>query len=570
LPTIEVDREDLESLLGVELPSEKEKLNEILAFVKGEAKCLDNQQISIELKDSNRVDIWGAEGLARALRGFLHLENGLKDYYVADSSGVEVHVDSRLNSIRPYIACAVVKGVKLTNTALRQLMRFQDKMDQNYGRNRRRTSIGLYDFSLITPPLMYGVAEPKEVSFVPLEFEEVLTLEEILERHPKGIEYGNIVRQHPAWPIFTDSQDRVLSFPPIINSNDLGRVNEKTGEVLVEVTGTSYEAVLNTLTNVTLALADRGGSIYSTETHYPYEGVGDLVTPTLKVEVLEIYVDYIRAVIGIKLNPPEIKRLLEKSRYGIAKVAESKITVEVPCYRVDLQHPIDIVEDIVIAYKINDVQPRWPQVLTVGGLSPRTRFRDLVREVMIGLGFQEILSYIMTNPEVLFAKMNLAPEEVVEIDNPKIISMTCLRNWLLPSLMEFLSHNVHIEYPQKIFEVGYCVTHDADQENKTRDLEKIACTTIHSNANFTEAKSMLDAFLANLGLCYELDVMNHDSFIEGRTGRILVENNELGVIGEIHPEVLQTWNLKNPAAAFEMGLDKLVQLVKTKGCTSRI
>jgi len=557
MPTIEVEREDFESLLGFELPREEEELNEILAYVKGEIKYFDDQEIHIELKDSNRADIWSVEGLTRALRGFLNLEKGLKNYHIVGSSGVEVHVDPRLKEIRPYIACAVVRDVRLTNAAIRQMMHFQDKMDQTYGRNRRRTSIGLYDFDLVTPPLRYGVAEPREVSFVPLDFEEELTLEEILNKHPKGIEYGHIVQRFPVWPIFMDSKDKVLSFPPIINSNDLGKITEKTSNVLIEVTGTTYKTVLNTLTNVTLALADRGGSIFSSEIHYPYEDLSDAVTPTLNVETLKIDVNYVRKVVGIDLTLPEIKSLLERSRYGVVEDAESQITVKVPCYRVDILHPIDVVEDIAIAYDYNKIQPRWPQLLTVGGLSSETEFRDLVREVMVGLGLQEILSYTMTNPETLFTKMNIKPERVVEIANPKLVSMTCLRSWLLPSLMEFLSHNVHVEYPQKIFEIGYCAKYDEEQENKTRELEKLACVTIHSNANFTEAKSLLDAFLSNLGVQYQLQEMNHGSFIEGRTGKILVENDEVGFIGELHPQILQNWNLENPAAAFEITLNKL-------------
>ena len=217
MPTIEVERDDLESLLGVHLPSDKEELSDILACVKGEVKAVDGQDLRIEFKDSNRADIWGVEGLARALRGPLDLEKGLKDYRIAGSSGVEVKVDARLENIRPYIGCSVVRDIKLTDAAIRQIMRFQDKMDQTYGRNRRRTSIGVYDFDLITPPLSYRTAEPREVSFVPLEFEEELTLEEILEKHPKGIDYGHIVRDYPVWPIFMDSEDKVLSFPPIIN-----------------------------------------------------------------------------------------------------------------------------------------------------------------------------------------------------------------------------------------------------------------------------------------------------------------------------------------------------------------
>jgi len=238
--------------------------------------------------------------------------------------------------------------------------------------------------------------------------------------------------------------------------------------------------------------------------------------------------------------------------------------VKVPCYRVDILHPIDVIEDIAIAYDYNKIQPRWPQLLTFGGLSPETEFRDIVREIALGLGYQEILSYTMTNPEALFAKMNLEPQRVVDVANPKLVSMTCLRNWLLPSLMEFLSHNAHVEHPQRIFEVGYCAAHDEEEETRTKEHEVLACVTTHSNANFTEAKSTLDAFLANLGIQYDLEEASHGSFIEGRTGRILVGNKGTGLIGEIHPQVLRNWNLENPAAGFEVNLDRLRSYLTAK------
>ena len=557
MPTVEMNREDLESLLGIRLPEDVEGLNEILAYVKGEVKSLDYEEIRIELKDSNRADIWSVEGLARALRGFLGLEKGLKEYRVAGRSGVEVYVNPELKNIRPYIGCAVVKGVKLTDAAIRQIMRFQDKMDQTYGRNRRRTSIGLYEFDLIKPPLHFTVAKPKEISFVPLEFDEELTLEEILEKHPKGVEYGYIVRQFPVWPIFIDSNDHVLSFPPIINSNDLGRITEETRNVLIEVTGTSYGTVQDTLINVTVSLADRGGEIYSAEIHYPYPEMDDDVTPKLNVDALSLDVSYIQRFIGLKLSVPEIISLLAKARYGVSESSENTIIVQVPCYRVDVLHPIDVVEDIAIAYDYNRIPDEWPQLATVGKISDETLFRDYVREIMVGLGFQEVLTYIMSNPETLFAKMNLKPSRVVELANPKIASMTCLRNWLLPSLMELLSHNVHVDYPQRIFEVGYCVVHDEKQENKTRDVEKLACVNIHSNANFTETKSQLDALLSNLGIKYDLEETIHGSFIDGRVGKIMLGGKEAGIIGEIHPQVLQNWRLENPASAFEISIDQL-------------
>lgn len=557
MPTIEIDREDFERLLGAELPSNVEELDDLLSYVKGEIKLLKDDEIHVELQDTNRPDLWCVEGLARALQGFLNVEKGLKDYRLEGDSGVEVQVDPQLEGIRPYISCSVVKNVQIRDVTIRQIMHLQDKLDETYGRQRRRTSIGLYDFDLIIPPLRYGVSKPNEISFVPLEFEEEMTLEEILRKHPKGIDYGHIVRPYSVWPILMDSRDRVLSFPPIINSNDLGRITEKTKNILIEVTGTEYETVLNTLTIVTLSLADRGGGIFSAEIRYPYEEVKEVWTPQLKTRVLNADMSFINGVLGIEVNPEEMRELLEKSRFGAVDAGQSEIAVEIPCYRIDIMHPVDIVEEIAIAYDYNRMPTRWPQLSTIGGVASEGRLRNIVREIMVGLGFEEILSFTMTNPDSLFTKMNIDPETVVEVVNPRIRFLTCLRNWLLPSLMDFLSHNLHVEYPQRVFEVGYCITFDEGRENKTKDVEKLACVSTHSSANFTEAKAILDAVLLNLGVRCELEEADHGSFIEGRAGEIVVNDESIGLIGEVHPKVLENWKLENPASAFEISLDKL-------------
>jgi len=559
MPTIEVERRDFEALLGLELPGDMEELDDMLAYVKGEVKHIDEQEIHIEVKDSNRVDLLSVEGLARALRGFLSLEKGLKDYVIAGSSDVNVQVDSKLKNIRPYIGCAVVKGIKFTDMMIRGVMRLQDKLDQTYGRNRRRISIGLYDFDLISPPLRYSVARPEQVSFVPLGFGEKMTLSEILEKHPKGIEYGHIVRSHAVWPLLSDSKDRVLSFPPVINSNDLGRITEDTRNVLIEVTGTSNETVLNSLNMMVTSLADRGGKIFTSKVHYPYKPRKNVVTPQLETTTMRIDLADMNRLFGFKITLKEATELLGKAGYGIGKTWKNSITVKIPCYRIDIMHPVDIAEDIAIAYGYNKIKPRWQRLPTTGSTSSQTQFCNLAREIMVGLGFQEILTFTMTSPETLQTKMNKKREKVVEIANPKMVTLTCLRNWVLPSLLEFLSHNTHVEYPQRIFEAGYAVVFDEKAETKTRNMAKLACVSTHPNANFTKIKSCLDALFLNIGLRqWKIRETTHSSFISGRTATIHFKDREIGIIGEIHPQVLNNFELKSPASAFEINLEELM------------
>jgi phenylalanyl-tRNA synthetase beta chain len=557
MPTIDVEYAEFEKMLGIELKKDPEKINEVLALAKGEMKAFDENSgmMTVEIKDTNRTDLWNVEGLVRTLRLLLGVDRGLKRYKTVKEIA-EVYVDKRLASIRPYIGCSIIKNLKLTDPMIRAVMQLQDKLDHTYGRNRRRTSIGLYNFDLMTPPLSYTVAKPTEVSFVPLGFEKEMNLKEILKLHPKGQEYGSIVKGNSVYPVLLDSEKRVLSFPPIINSNDLGRVTDDTKNVLVEVTGTVHETVLNTLTIVTLSLVDRGGEAYSTKIHYPDDSL-TVVTPSFDTGKMDLDVGYANKVLGLQLKARQVVELLEKAGFGVAKLGRDKVTVEIPCYRIDIMHPVDLVEDVAIAYGYDNIKPFWRKLATRGGSKPWQAFFDVSRDLMTGLGFQEVLTFNMTNPQVLFTKMNVKKEKIVELANPKVQTLTCLRNWMLPSLLEFLSYNLHVEYPQKVFELATVTVLDEKTETRTRDVHTLAAVISHANASFTEAKSALDALLTNLGLRWQIKETEHPSFIEGRVGKVIINRTEVGILGEIHPKVLETWTLENPVAAFEVNMDRI-------------
>lgn len=557
MPTIDVDYAELQKMLGIDLKRDSEKIDEVLAFAKSEVKLFDEKTgiMNIEIKDTNRPDLWNIEGLVRTLRGFLGIDKGLRHYSIGKSVA-EVYVDKRLENIRPYIGCSIVKNMKMTDPAIRGIMQLQDKLDHTYGRNRRKTSIGLYNLDLMKPPLSYTVVKPTEASFVPLGFEKRMNLKEILVEHPKGIEYGEIVSSHPVFPLLLDSEKKILSFPPIINSNDLGKVTEETRNILVEVTGTVHETVLNALKIVTLSLIDRGGKAYSATVHYEEDNLTE-VTPSFDTTKMNLEIGYTNKILDLDLTAKQIAGLLAKAGYGVETVEKDRLIVQIPCYRIDIMHPIDLVEDVAIAYGYNNIKPFWRKLPTTGGARPEQAFLDTARELMIGLGFQEILTYNMTNPQSLFTKMNLKKQKTVELANPKVQTLTCLRNWLLPSLMEFFSCNLHIEYPQKIFELGPVTVLDGKAETRTRDDDTLAAAVSHGNASFTEVKSILDALLMNLGLRWQIREVKHPSFIEGRAGTVTVDKTEAGMIGEVHPQVLQNWTLENPVAAFELNMYKI-------------
>jgi phenylalanyl-tRNA synthetase beta chain len=556
MPTVNILFNDLQRLVGVPLPRDAARLDDVLSNVKGEVVSLLGTDLTIEIKDGNRPDLWSVEGIARALRGYLGVEEGLKPYAVRGYSGVEVHVDPRLQGVRPYIACAVVEDVRLTGESIRALMHLQDKLDLTYGRKRRRTSIGVYDHDLITPPIAYEAVLPDAVQFRPLGGDATLSLNEIVATHPKGLEYGPLISEHARWPLLRDANGNVLSLPPIINSDDLGRITESVSRVFIEVTGMEYPTVLNALTTVTLSLADRGNAIYSTRILYPYGETRVDETPTLTTRTMPVERAYVDTVLGLELDNATILQLLKKGRYD-ARAANGTIHVSIPCYRLDVLHPIDVVEDIAIMYGYNRIPAKWPEAQTFGGISQREHRTNVTREIMIGLGFQEILSLSMSTKANLQARMNLPEDAVLEVLNPMTSRHTCVRNWLLPNLLEFLSGNTHHSYPQRIFEVGDCVAFDEIRETGVREVRKLACLVIHPRAEYSEARGVLDALLGNIGGSFEVRAGAHGSFLEGRVARLLRDGEAIGCVGELDPHVIEAWNLENPVAGFEVDVDGL-------------
>jgi phenylalanyl-tRNA synthetase beta chain len=511
--------------------------------------------VSIEVKDSNRPDVWSVEGIARVLRGQLGLRKA-GEVRVAGRSSLRVIIDKRVRPIRPYISAAIVKGLRPTEDSLKSWINLQDKLDQTYGRKRKKASIGFYQAELIASPLSYTVSDPDGLSFAPLGSETKSTLRDILAHHPKGSEYGEIISGFHEWPILIDGKERVLSLPPVINSNDLGKITTKTRNILVEVTGTNSETVHNTLKIVLGSLAMRGGRIYSCLETYPYGSPKRIVSPDLKPTSTKLSLSSVNKLLGATLSPRDASKLAEKAGYKIRNVSRDFLNLEIPSYRIDIMHPVDIIEDIAIASNLNDLKPEWPNIWTIGELSKQTTDAEALAEIMIGLGFQEILTYILTSPDVVSGKMQIENDSNVMLANPKMTTHTVLRNWLLPSLLEFLSQNTHVDYPQKVFEIGPVINRGDSSSHPIQEDRKIAAVTIHATAGFTEIRSSLDALIKSVGHEFQIRPGEHPSFLPGRCGEVVSAGREIGIIGEINPSVLQSFGLNLPAAGFELDMPR--------------
>ncbi|MCK5141469.1 MAG: phenylalanine--tRNA ligase subunit beta, partial [Candidatus Heimdallarchaeota archaeon] len=381
----------MKELLGIDVTIEE--LDDLLAFAKSEIDDFveEEDMIVIDIKTSIRPDLWCSEGMVREIKGILEQEAGIPEYEVKKSN-YKVIVDPTLASSRPYIACAIAKNLNLTDYSIKQLMQHSEKIDNSYGRKRKRSSIGMYNLSMIESPIEYKVID-KSHKFVPLENKEEMDLPTILDKHEKGLEFGDIVKGYGHYPILLSANGTTLSLPPVINSDDVGRITEDTKELLIEVTGTNYETVNVVLNILCQTMVECGSDIYGVEIVYPPEIRKENVeTPLLEKETITVDLDKINKYLGINLTSDQGIVALRKRRFECKATDKSKLEVEIPPYRKDILHWVDIVEEIAIALDYNKLGATKWKVLTTGGLLPETESENKVRNILVGSGGIEIFS----------------------------------------------------------------------------------------------------------------------------------------------------------------------------------
>jgi len=544
---VECRIDDLLSLIGRKLSLKQ--LEDTLFLVKAEVEKIDGNMIEIEV-NPDRQDMLSTEGIARAVRSFLRLETGLKKYPVK-KSGKQVIVKTGLNKIRPFICCSILKGVQTDDELIKEYMHLQDALTSTHGRNRSKASIGLYVYDDLSFPVIYGLKTPEKIKFTPLGYETEMYGPTIMIEHEKGIEFGPIIKNHKRWPLLFDSSNQVLSLPPIINSNSLGRITTETKNIFIEVTGTHLPTVHQALNIITASLAERGGKIESVEVVYPDGTLDD--TPNFTPEQMKISTNDITSMIGLDLTGPQIIEALERMGYGAKLIKGNQVQVSIPKFRMDILHSVDIIEDIAIGYGFDRLEPGMPQTMTMGKPNQITRIKNKVRDLMVGMGYQEIMNYIMSSPEILNEKM-LRNKPLVTTGNPKSRNYSVLRNSLLPILLDFASHNQHADYPQKIFEVGDVAIPDDSQETCVKQVSSVCGLMADARVNITNLMMEIGFLLRNLGLDqrFTFESEKNTDFIQGRSAIIKVDGEICGAFGEISPVILSNFGIGYPLIAFEL------------------
>jgi len=552
MPVITLHKERFSKFMGREITVKD--MTKWLPWIGFDLEEIGKDYVKVEY-NPNRIDFCSYAGVARALKGFIEQETGLPEYR-AKKPKTTLIIDKAVADVRPFMLAAVVRDIKLDEDSVVELMDVQEDLHWGIGRDRKKASIGIHNLDVVKSPFTFTAVEPSSVKFVPLGKTEEMTLKEILEKHEKGSGYRHLVDWSPKYPLLIDRDEAVLSMPPIING-ELTRVDVNTRNLFLDVTGTSYDAVEKSLKVLATALADMGGTIEKVYVKYPDRTV---ISPNLDPEKMKLRVDYATKLLGLKISEEEAINCLRRCRLDAQKVDESVLEVSFPAYRIDILHQVDLVEEVAIGYGYNKLKPTIPATVTVGEQHPAPRLANTVRQIMIGLGFLEVMNFTLINERLHYHFVRLKKEKPITLANPVSTEYTIMRQSLLPGLMKNLADNKHESFPQRLFEVSDVTKINTRLETMCERRLCIAAVSSHSTANFTEVRSFVEALLANFGLRnWQIKEAKHPTFLEGRTAAVYINDRRLGILGEVHPEVLNNFELENPTAAFEIDLEPLTE-----------
>ncbi|QCC51354.1 phenylalanine--tRNA ligase subunit beta [Halapricum salinum] len=574
MPTVDIATDELRELTGYTDTTDEEFKTELFDLgLEFEGETEDGE-LQFEF-EPDRLDRLSVEGVARSLR---YDRGDSRGVHVPDTNSADWTIEVEdVPEERPYVTGAIVRGLDLSESAFDSLIQLQEKLHATMGRKRAKGAIGVHDLTMLKgeaavdgkgKSIRYTGVDPEEATFVPLESDAEMTPAEVIAEHHIGQEYAHLVEDMDRVPAIYDSIG-LFSFPPVINGKRT-EVTTNSRDLFIEMTGTDQWTIDHMLNIVCYALAARGGTIEDVNVEYetaPEEYPADLVRPDFSTKTKTVVHDRIETALGIELSEEEVLDLLERS--GLEGVStdvdgEAGYEVTIPPYRVDVLHPVDVIDDVGRAYGFNDLEPRYPDVGTIGGRHERSRLARAVRQSLVGLGFQDLLNFHMTDAAQVGDRMNLGDsesvlgsQEPVRITNPYSEDYTIARSWLLPSIMQVLENNTHRSYPQDLSEVGWVAHRDDEQNTRVAEARHVAGVLARHGVSYEDGKARLQALVDDYDAELETPPTEHPSFISGRVAEVVIDGDSVGVLGEIHPEVLVEHDLELPVVAFEFDLDAL-------------
>ena len=509
----------------------------------------DSEILDIEIFP-DRPDLLSAETLFHSMMPFMH-NSPSNPRLLVNPGTVSMKVSQDLANIRPVILGAIVRGVDVDDALIKRLMEHQEKLHFALGRGRKRASIGVHDLSKISPPFRVE-AVTRNHSFIPLAMDEEMTIQEILENHPKGVDYAHLLDGMEKVPIILDSDNAVLSFPPIING-DHTTVTTETRDIFIDVTGLDVRACESALMLICLQLSVLGGKIESVRVTTCEGKEWSLNGQPVEHKVERSLVE---GILGNSFTDEEIDNAIHRMGGIYNGEISGILSISMPRWRFDILHPIDLVEEVAIGHGYDDLSHDVPKAPLTAIPRPDGHLRRRIREALQGLGLIQIQSLTLSNDEDQFNSVRWSPDgEITRMTNPITTEHTILRQNILPGLLRLLAANRHHDLPQGVYELGSVVI---DHSNR----ERFAFLVAEKSGGFATLRGRIQALMRDLG-CNEWELKDCDQgpWLKGRAAEIQVQGKTIGECGEIDPNVSEIFELNVPMSGAQIDIEALSKVI---------
>ena len=313
--------------------------------------------------------------------------------------------------------------------------------------------------------------------------------------------------------------------------------------------------------------------------------VCDVYPEPMKNAVVELSYEYVHNLVGKEIPVDTIKSICESLEMKVLNETAEGLTLEIPAYRVDVQRPCDVVEDILRIYGYNNVEipTQLKSSLVIKADEDRKhKLQNLVSEQLVGAGFNEILNNSLTKTAYYEGKKN-----VVKIMNPLSSDLGVMRQTLLYGGLESVEHNVKRKNANlKFFEFGNCYFFDEEKENPENPMQaykeenfmgiwvtgkRVEGSWAHPNEDSTyyELAAYVQTILNRIGLKQGATVQKkseNEDFsagivIENRGGKKLIE------MGVLSKKLLKQFDLQQPVYFAELNWTQLMKATKKNEVT---
>ncbi len=531
-------------------------LDDLLFASKAEIDAREGDALTLSVTP-DRLDLLSEGGLALYLAGVLEVAHGLPATAPKSptSPPPRIDCDPSVDRLRPWIAAALVRSptdAGIDVGTLAEAIRFQELLHASIGRDRRAASLGIYPWERVNPPIRYSEEPLSEVRFVPLDAEEEMTGERFFAGHPLAARYGAYGRLGDRCLVLRDRDGVILSLPPVLNSRAAGEARVGDRILLLESTGTLERTVRETLSLLLVVFASHGWTIEPVEVHRPDRPV-DPGRSIVEPRTIDLPSTLVREVSGETLSAAEIERRLSRTRLN-ARPHEGGWKVAVPPWRPDLQTPIDVVEDVVIAAAIPAERGIVPPSRTLGRRLPEVRLRRTVAGYLLGLGFAAPHTPLLVS-EASVARVTGA--DPIRLRNPVSSEFAYVRDRLLLSHLDLLARNTRRSYPQRFAEVAPVVIRDPAEETGGRTSYHASLVLASESAGFADGAAIADYLLRRLDVGGVREPAEIPATIPGRAARYRVAGEAVGEVGEIQPRILFEIGVPVPTVWAEIDLTAL-------------